>query len=77
MEKVDLVIVGAEGVVESGGVINKVRKSTGVVLVLFKISLKCKNNHLIHLFFLLDWYLSDGSLLQSTQQTILCGGRKF
>lgn len=25
MEKVDLVIVGAEGVVESGGIINKVR----------------------------------------------------
>lgn len=27
MEKVDLVIVGAEGVVESGGVINKVRNT--------------------------------------------------
>lgn len=26
MEKVDLVIVGAEGVVESGGIINKVNK---------------------------------------------------
>lgn len=26
MEKVDLVLVGAEGVVESGGIINKVRK---------------------------------------------------
>ena len=25
MEKVDLVLVGAEGVVESGGIINKVR----------------------------------------------------
>lgn len=25
MEKIDLVIVGAEGVVESGGIINKVR----------------------------------------------------
>lgn len=27
MEKVDLVIVGAEGVVENGGIINKVRTS--------------------------------------------------
>lgn len=27
MEKVDLVLVGAEGVVESGGIINKVRAS--------------------------------------------------
>ena len=27
MEKVDLVIVGAEGVVENGGIINKVRKA--------------------------------------------------
>jgi len=29
MEKVDLVIVGAEGVVESGGIINKV--SSGII----------------------------------------------
>jgi len=28
MEKVDLVLVGAEGVVESGGVINKVGQNT-------------------------------------------------
>ena len=28
MEKVDLVIVGAEGVVESGGILNKVRLCT-------------------------------------------------
>lgn len=27
MEKVDLILVGAEGVVESGGIINKVRNS--------------------------------------------------
>ena len=26
MEKVDMVLVGAEGVVESGGIINKVRR---------------------------------------------------
>lgn len=26
MEKIDLVLVGAEGVVESGGIINKVRR---------------------------------------------------
>ena len=30
MEKVDLVIVGAEGVVESGGIINKVGQSCPV-----------------------------------------------
>lgn len=33
MEKVDLVIVGAEGVVESGGVINKVRNITHTLVV--------------------------------------------
>lgn len=27
MEKVDLVLVGAEGVVESGGIINKVKEN--------------------------------------------------
>ena len=31
MEKVDLVLVGAEGVVESGGIINKVRCFTSCV----------------------------------------------
>ena len=29
MEKVDLVLVGAEGVVESGGIINKVSNACG------------------------------------------------
>ena len=39
MEKVDLVIVGAEGVVESGGIINKVRlrKWTNCEITQFKV----------------------------------------
>ena len=32
MEKVDFVLVGAEGVVESGGIINKVRNTTSLRL---------------------------------------------
>ena len=33
MEKVDFVLVGAEGVVESGGIINKVSKSVHSIIV--------------------------------------------
>jgi len=33
MEKVDLVLVGAEGVVESGGIINKVTSSEFITSV--------------------------------------------
>lgn len=50
MEKVDLVIVGAEGVVESGGVINKVRKEALLFLCLFKECLKCKYNLIFDFF---------------------------
>jgi len=31
MEKIDLVMVGAEGVVESGGIVNKVRLKVVVI----------------------------------------------
>ena len=34
MEKVDLVLVGAEGVVESGGIINKVRCWIIVIIII-------------------------------------------
>ena len=34
MEKVDLVIVGAEGVVESGGIINKASVASGILWLL-------------------------------------------
>ena len=33
MDKVDLVLVGAEGIVESGGIINKVTKKSVVVIL--------------------------------------------
>lgn len=35
MEKVDLVLVGAEGVVESGGIINKVKECITSVCKLY------------------------------------------
>ena len=35
MEKVDFVLVGAEGVVESGGIINKVSKSVHNIIAFF------------------------------------------
>ena len=35
MEKVDFVLVGAEGVVESGGIINKVSKSVHSIIGFF------------------------------------------
>lgn len=71
MEKVDLVIVGAEGVVESGGIINKVRfmsvnahPGTSV------------ENWILDMcpFYPIDRHLSDGRVLQSAQQAVLCRG---
>lgn len=40
MEKVDLVIVGAEGVVESGGIINKVSFSESQIAHKFQVKKK-------------------------------------
>lgn len=53
MEQVDFVVVGAEGVVESGGIVNKVRSIT------FAIKLTVGTREL---FFIPGWKLHDGSL---------------
>lgn len=64
MEKVDLVLTGAEGVAESGGIINKVILITNISLF------NCK----LKLVSLLDWNLSSSCVCKSDEQALLCVG---
>ena len=64
MEKVDLVMVGAEGVAESGGIINKVMREVDRQLL-----------YILCIF--LDWHLSDCCDGKNSKQAFLCCCRKF
>lgn len=64
MESVDLVLVGAEGVVESGGIINKVIKNKGIGIYML--------HHLTFYFILTDWNFHSRFSCQSDEQAFLC-----
>ncbi|XP_061656189.1 translation initiation factor eIF-2B subunit alpha isoform X1 [Phyllopteryx taeniolatus] len=71
LEKVDQVIVGAEGVVESGGIINKV----SLLVCLFVCLFACLQNSSPPAG--TDRHLPDGGVRQSPQQALLRGGREL
>ena len=64
MESVDLVLVGAEGVVESGGIINKVQ------MVFLNINRVCQ----FIVFKSKDWNVYYGSLCQRNAEALLRSG---
>ena len=59
-----MVLVGAEGVVESGGIVNKVSDD-----VTRARERKAKSNDVV---VFIDWQLHDGSLCEGVEQTVLC-----
>ena len=74
MEKVDLVMVGAEGVAESGGIINKVN---GLCTASARVALVTKICTPYALYFRADWDLPDGCDGQGPQQAFLRCGREL
>ncbi len=66
MEKIDVVVVGAEGVAESGGIINKVCIYALWSFLCAYLYRTCA-----------DWDVPDSSGGQDVQQTILCCDREF
>lgn len=68
MEHVDMVMVGAEGVAESGGVINKVKD-----LLYFSILF-----HILQKFLKFPgWNLHNGSVRQGNEKAVLRSYREF
>jgi hypothetical protein len=59
MEKVDLVLLGAEGVVENGGIINKVRHTLNLLLLHFLLLLIITINITIITLITLGGFLSN------------------
>jgi methylthioribose-1-phosphate isomerase len=69
MEKVDFVLMGAEGVVENGGIINKVCHPPEAVAfcMLCLVAESCA-------LFVADRHVSDRDDCTRTQTPVLCGG---
>ena len=80
MEQIDLVLVGAEGVCVSGGIINKVSVSFQFSISLLSFSasrLSCNHSNSSIFIFISDRHLSTCNSCQNFKQAILCSRRKL
>ena len=73
MEKVDFVFVGAEGVVESGGIINKVRPLVPICIIIDYISalIICTYHNVTLLIYCLPFSQRSASALSSVMARIM------